>query len=346
MELLGKSFDILFEEQNKKFTLKTISMIAIQMLERIEFIHNKNIIHRDIKPDNFSMGIDNKNYILYILDFGLSKKYKSKKTNEHIKYKENIKKLTGTARYASINALGGCEQSRRDDLESIGYVLLYFLKGNLPWQGLKIEKGEDRFKKIYLKKKEINSEILCFGLPNEIKIYIDYTRNLKFEENPDYSFLKGLFVSILEREKCYFDFYFDWMNDKCDFYDNLFLKYMNMYLQINHNLDFYIIDKENKNEYYNENIFWNMGIEMEKYVKKIIENGPDTDIEDEEKKNDIMDSVNNNNDNNNDNNINMNINDINNKDKNENIINYNNNNMIEKNDIDNNNLNKDDCFIF
>ena len=111
MELLGKSFDILFEEQNKKFTLKTISMIAIQMLERIEFIHNKNIIHRDIKPDNFSMGIDNKNYILYILDFGLSKKYKSKKTNEHIKYNENVKKLTGTARYAPINPLGGYEQS-------------------------------------------------------------------------------------------------------------------------------------------------------------------------------------------------------------------------------------------
>ena len=217
MELLGKSFDILFEEQNKKFTLKTISMIAIQMLERIEFIHNKNIIHRDIKPDNFSMGIDNKNYILYILDFGLSKKYKSKKTNEHIKYKENIKKLTGTARYASINALGGCEQSRRDDLESIGYVLIYFLKGNLPWQGLKIEKGEDRFHKIYIKKKEINSEILCFGLPNEIKIFIDYTRNLKFEENPNYSFLKGLFVSILEKEKCCFDFCFDWINEKPHF---------------------------------------------------------------------------------------------------------------------------------
>ena len=338
MELLGKSFDILFEEQNKKFTLKTVSMLAIQMLERIEFIHNKNIIHRDIKPDNFSMGIDNKNYILYILDFGLSKKYKSKKTNEHIKYKENIKKLTGTARYASINALGGCEQSRRDDLESIGYVLIYFLKGNLPWQGLKIEKGEDRFHKIYLKKKEINSEILCFGLPNEIKIFIDYTRNLKFEENPNYSFLKGLFVSILEKEKCCFDFCFDWINEKPHFCDNLYQKYMNMYLQINHNLDFYIIDKENKNEYYNENIFCNMGIEKEKYFKRIIENGPDTDIEDEEKKkNDIK----NNNFSNYDNNINEII------DKKENDIKYNdNNNIKENNEIDKNNVNEEDCFIF
>ena len=337
MELLGKSFDILFEEQNKKFTLKTVSMLAIQMLERIEFIHNKNIIHRDIKPDNFSMGIDNKNYILYILDFGLSKKYKSTKTNEHIKYKENIK-LTGTARYASINALGGCEQSRRDDLESIGYVLIYFLKGNLPWQGLKIEKGEDRFHKIYLKKKEINSEILCFGLPNEIKIFIDYTRNLKFEENPNYSFLKGLFVSILEKEKCCFDFCFDWINEKPHFCDNLYQKYMNMYLQINHNLDFYIIDKENKNEYYNENIFCNMGIEKEKYFKRIIENGPDTDIEDEEKKkNDIK--------NNNFSNYDNNINEI--TDKKENDIKYNdNNNIKENNEIDKNNVNEEDCFIF
>ena len=339
MELLGKSLDVIFEEQNKKFTLKTISMLAIQMIERIEFIHNKNIIHRDIKPDNFSMGIDNKNYILYILDFGLSKKYKSTKTKEHIKYKEN-RKLTGTARYASINALGGCEQSRRDDLESIGYVLIYFLKSNLPWQGLKIEKGEDRFKKIYLKKKEINSEILCFGLPNEIKMFIDYTRNLKFEENPDYSFLKGLFVSILEREKCYFDFCFDWLNEKPDLYDNLYLKYMNMYLQTNHNLDFYIIEKENKNEYYNENIFCNMGIEKEKYFKRIIENGPDTDIEDEENKNDIKDKSNNNDDNNNNN-----IKEI--KDKYENDINYNdNNNIKENNENNNNNVNEEDCLIF
>ena len=152
MELLGKSLDILFQEQKKKFSIKTVSMIGIQMLERIEFIHNKYIIHRDIKPDNFLMGLDTKSHIIYLLDFGLSKKYRSTKTKQHIKFTSN-NKLTGTARYASINALNGNEQSRRDDLEAIGYVLIFFLKGNLPWQGLKVNKGEDRYKKIYIKKK-------------------------------------------------------------------------------------------------------------------------------------------------------------------------------------------------
>ena len=145
MELLGKSLEDIFQEQKKKFSIKTVSMLAIQMLERIEFIHSKFIIHRDIKPDNFVMGLDKKNYIVHILDFGLSKKYRSIKTRQHIKFTSN-KKLTGTARYASINALKGNEQSRRDDLEAIGYVLMYFLKGSLPWQGLQVNKGEDRYK--------------------------------------------------------------------------------------------------------------------------------------------------------------------------------------------------------
>ena len=152
MELLGNSLEDLFQKQKRKFNLKTTCMLGIQMIDRIEWVHNKLIIHRDIKPDNFVMGRNEKNYIVYILDFGLSKKYWSTKNNCHIKFSQN-KKLTGTARYASINALKGCEQSRRDDLEAIGYVLIYFLKGSLPWQGLKINRKEDKKKKIYEKKK-------------------------------------------------------------------------------------------------------------------------------------------------------------------------------------------------
>lgn len=133
MELLGKSLEDIFQSQKKKFSLKTVCMIAGQMLDRIEFIHNKHIIHRDIKPDNFVIGDGAKNSTIYILDFGLAKKFRSSRTLQHIRFTIN-KKLTGTARYASINSLKGCEQSRRDDLEAIGYVLLYFLRGSLPWQ--------------------------------------------------------------------------------------------------------------------------------------------------------------------------------------------------------------------
>ena len=127
MELLGHSLENLFQSQNRKLSLKTTSMLGIQMIDRIEYIHSRKFIHRDIKPDNFVMGRGKNSHILYILDFGLSKKYWSSSHQSHIPFITG-KKLTGTARYASVNALSGYEQSRRDDLESIAYILIYFLK--------------------------------------------------------------------------------------------------------------------------------------------------------------------------------------------------------------------------
>ena len=213
MELLGKSLEDIFQSLEKKFTLKTVCMIGIQMLDRLEFVHSKNIIHRDIKPDNFVLGLDNKSHIIYLLDFGLSKKFRSSRTHQHIKFSVN-KKLTGTARYASINALKGCEQSRRDDLEAIGYVLMYFLRSSLPWQGLHVNKGEDRYKKILQKKKGTSAEDLCKGFPKEFVEYINYTRNLEFEADPDYKFLRGLLTTVLEKQNSTYDFWYDWVKEK------------------------------------------------------------------------------------------------------------------------------------
>jgi len=300
MELLGKSLEDLFQEQKKKFSIKTVSMIGIQMLERIEFIHKKFIIHRDIKPDNFVMGLDKKNYIVYILDFGLSKKYRSIRTRQHIKFTSN-KKLTGTARYASINALKGCEQSRRDDLESIGYVLMYFLKGSLPWQGLQINKGEDRYKKIYIKKKNTSAESLCEGFPNEFRDYVNYTRNLGFEDDPDYNYLKSLFFKVLERENCIIDFYYDWMKEKPEISNSFYNKYLNdkNINKRNFNID---EDKENNDDNFNGKILKTSyneisGFGIDNNLKSNINMNRVHTTGNEEKKNDIN-YDNNNNDNN------------------------------------------------
>ena len=213
MELLGQSLENLFQSQNKSFSIKTACMLGIQMIDRIEYIHSRKIIHRDIKPDNFVMGRGLKSHIVYVLDFGLSKKYWSSSHQCHIPFVDG-KKLTGTARYASINALSGYEQSRRDDLESIGYIIMYFIRGSLPWQGLKINKKDDRYKKICEKKKSTSAKDLCSGFPTEFEKFVAYTRNLEFTEVPDYNYLRNLLKNVIKKAGSTIDFFYDWCTQK------------------------------------------------------------------------------------------------------------------------------------
>ena len=210
MELMGKSLEDIFENfVVKKMSVRCVCNIAYQMMEIMEYIHKKHIIHRDIKPDNFVIGRGEKKKYIYILDFGLAKKYRSSRTLEHYPVFKS-KNLVGTARYASINALNGLTQSRRDDLEAIGYVLMYFLRGKLPWQGIPVKNKEERYRKIMEKKVATSAEELCQGFPEEFINYINYTRNLEYEQNPDYTFLKNLFVNILKKDDQIIDCYYDW----------------------------------------------------------------------------------------------------------------------------------------
>ncbi|XP_055849062.1 discs overgrown protein kinase [Episyrphus balteatus] len=209
MELLGPSLEDLFNFCARRFSLKTVLLLADQMISRIDYIHSRDFIHRDIKPDNFLMGLGKKGNLVYIIDFGLAKKFRDTRTLRHIPYREN-KNLTGTARYASINTHLGIEQSRRDDLESLGYVLMYFNLGALPWQGLKAANKRQKYERISEKKLSTTILSLCKGFPNEFVNYLNFCRQMHFEQRPDYCYLRKLFRNLFHRLGFTYDYVFDW----------------------------------------------------------------------------------------------------------------------------------------
>ena len=215
MQLLGKSLDKLFTEMKRHFSIKTVSMIGYQMVQRIEYVHSKGYIHRDIKPGNFLIGKSSEKERLYIIDFGLSKKYIDKITGKHVIYKEG-KGLTGTARYVSLNTHYGIDQSRRDDIEGIAYNLIYFAKGKLPWQGVKTKNKKEKHKKIMECKEEYKEDKLCEGLPEEFPTLLKYARKLDFEEEPDYKNIKIMFKQLVISSGYRMDWKFDWEKKEND----------------------------------------------------------------------------------------------------------------------------------
>ncbi|SAM04557.1 hypothetical protein [Absidia glauca] len=211
IDLLGPSLEDMFDICGRRFSVKTVAMLAKQMISRVETIHEKNLIYRDIKPDNFLIGKPGTKLAnnIYMVDFGMAKLYRDPKTKQHIPYRER-KSLSGTARYMSINTHLGREQSRRDDLEALGHVFMYFLRGSLPWQGLKAATNKQKYEKIGEKKQTTAVKDLCQGYPEEVAIYLQYVRKLGFDEAPDYDFLRELFTKMIKNTGQVDDSVYDW----------------------------------------------------------------------------------------------------------------------------------------
>ena len=209
MELLGSSLEELLNVCGRKMGLKSSIQLGEQMIRRVESVHEGHYLHRDIKPENFLMGLGKRSETLYIIDFGLSKRYRDQKTHQHIPYKEG-RSLTGTARYASINSHAGIEQGRRDDLESVVYVLIYLMKGCLPWQGIAAKTKNEKYHKIMEVKMSVSLDRLCEDCPKEIEQMMSYVRGLKFDEKPDYERMVRSLVHIAARCSVDLDQSFQW----------------------------------------------------------------------------------------------------------------------------------------
>lgn len=197
MDLLGQSLESLLAT-HKKFGLKTVVLLAKKMISILRYLHGKGYVHRDIKPDNFVTGYNQDSNNLYLIDYGLSKQFISE--SEHVPLK-NTKKFCGTVRYASIAAHESMEQSRKDDLETIGYILVYLYKGKLPWQGIKFNNKKERYHKVGEIKKALDIDEFCSGMPKEFAIFLKYTRNLDFEERPHYTALIKMFDKLYKSRK-------------------------------------------------------------------------------------------------------------------------------------------------
>lgn len=211
MELLGPSLEEVFNACDRKMGLKSVLYLTLQLITRFQTLHSKNIIYRDVKPENFLLGRPGqpKENIVHIIDYGLAKEFINPESGTHIAFRGQ-RGAIGTARYMSVNTHMGREQSRRDDLEALGYVIIYLMRGSLPWQGLPATDHRERMKKIGDLKRKLPIEEICDRCPEEFANYLRYVKNLDFYEAPDYDYLKKLFFDLFIANRFVDDGVYDW----------------------------------------------------------------------------------------------------------------------------------------
>ena len=240
-DLLGPNIqDIMDNIEGKKFTMKSTLILVEQMLQRLKDLHNKGIIHRDIKPENFCIGKGKNEKIVYMIDFGLSRHYLIEKTQQHIPMKSD-RAIVGTLRYISMNCHEGLEVSRRDDLESLAYMMVHFVIGELPWMGIKAKSLGEKYKRVFEKKQETVPDEITKILPDEMKSFLNHILELEFEQKPNYDYLSGL-IKSLKSKYGYQDDNFEWLEPSIS-------------------KDLYIKISQNKNETHNSSAMNNFVME-------------------------------------------------------------------------------------
>jgi serine/threonine protein kinase len=209
LDLLGPSLEELFKKCGNRFQLKTVLMIADQMILRLEHLHRHSFLHCDLKPENFLIGLGENQNIIHLIDFGVAKQYCHYQTRVHRPYRKSTA-VFGTVLYKSFNSHRNIEESRRDDLESLGFVLMYFLRGSLPWIAVWARTQKLRYEYTVGRKMAVTLETLCNGYPKEFLAYFRYCRSLRFVDEPDYTKLRQLFKDLYDREGFDYDNVFDW----------------------------------------------------------------------------------------------------------------------------------------
>jgi serine/threonine protein kinase len=209
-DLLGPNLEQLFNCCQRRLSLKSLLMVADQLLSCIEYMHKRSIILRNLHPRHLVIGDGKFGMTLYVIDLGLAKEYRHLTTGVHIPYSEGVNFVEDDT-FASVNTTAGVQQSRRDDMAAVGYILLYLGKGSLPWQAVARNSEVDSI----LKLKRTSSEVLFAGFPSEFAQYLDHCRNLGFDEEPNYSF-RDKFHGLFARQAFQLDYVFDWVVRKKD----------------------------------------------------------------------------------------------------------------------------------